>query len=217
MSTKCSYRVDGKDMMTDWDSKGQQVKVPKKRPCGKEPKVFIRVDYDELIHWYRKEGKFHDVFGFCPEHGALLAEGPARWNKKIGNYRHELVSRLRGNVKTVSVLDAAEIDDPKEMAKREDKLRHMTAIKGNIKRLMGQRNTSKLTLDDWEQVFDECRDEYAVESVMESSPFVTLLLGSVISCHGSFTATRTLALAAVMLVLLVKQWRSAGKTMFLPR
>jgi hypothetical protein len=160
--------VNGKEFQTEYDKNGQQVKVPKKRPCGKNPKVFFRVDYEEIHHHHRREGKSQDVFGFCPEHAEILAEGPARWSRPNPSYRREIVNGLRGIVKSITALDPSEVPDPVALSKREDTLRLMAAVKGDIKRRMCQRSTEKLSLDDWRDLFEECINEHCVEQVMLS-------------------------------------------------
>ena len=152
MSTKCIYRV-------------LQSKSEKTRVCGKDVSIFLRVEYDELYIQHARDGKFYDVFGFCPEHGNRLHAHP-----------HEMGSRhaagsirgMRGTVKAISLVDSAEIQDPKALSRLEDKLRLMAGIKGNIKRLMGQRNTRRLSVDDWRQICEDALDEFTVESVMNS-------------------------------------------------
>lgn len=62
-------------------------------------------------------------------------------------------------------------------------------------------------------------DEQVVINIMESSPFITLLLSNVIQWHlsGQSIVTHTLSLVVATLALLLGQWRSGGKITYLPR
>jgi hypothetical protein len=164
MSTKCIFRVlqSVKEHKT---TNGQTITNEKTRVCGRDVSVFLRIEYSELYIHHARDGKFYDVFGFCPEHGEAINTHP----EKLGSrYAAGSIHGIRGSVKAVSLVDMAEVQDPKALSRLEDKLRLMAGVKGNIKRLMGQRNTRKLSVDDWRQICEEAIDEFTVESVMNS-------------------------------------------------
>src|SRR5512135_840601 len=95
--------------------------------------------------------------------------GIPAWKHDEKNYgRHDAIRGLRGHLKLVTRVDPSEVPNPKELALREDKLRKMASVKSDLKRIMSQRNTEKLTLDDWRTIFDETIDEFVVEGVMLS-------------------------------------------------
>lgn len=166
MSTKCCYRVDGKVQEETYHT-GKKITHVDTRPCSKNIAVLLRVDYSGLALHRTRENRFFDVFGFCQLHGEMLVKDPALWGYDPNNRMHgSRVRNLRGDIRAVSVVDTAE--DPKELAKTEDKIRLMVSVKSDIRRLMSQRNTSRLSIDDWRVIFGECIDDHVVEEVMES-------------------------------------------------
>jgi hypothetical protein len=166
VSTKCCYRVDGrvseyKDAVT-----GVVTKHIHTRNCGKDISILLRVDYSGLVQYRQREGRYHDIFGFCKAHGEEMSKSPKAWGGKQPHNGDHRVRNLRGDVQSISVV--VDVPDPKEMARQEDKIRRMVSVKSDIKRIMGQRNTENLSMDDWRTIFGDCIDELVVEGVMES-------------------------------------------------
>ena len=139
MSTKCSFRVDVVS-----NNPGA-----KKRPCGKEQKIFLRFEYSKLHHYREREGRFFDCYGFCSEHGEFVLDNQdllcSTGAANADIYNHRIINGLRGDVKSVLVIDSSEIGDPIQHARNESRLRRMASVKGDIKRIMSQRNTASLS------------------------------------------------------------------------
>ena len=146
-----------------------KVKKEKTMICGRKPEFFVRAFYKEL-HQYRKgEGKYEDLFCLCADHGPVLAADVAAWNS-AGQSRwsgDRAVSGLRGLVERVEVVPPGEVAFA-SMAREDRDLRVMASVKSDFKRKMRQSNTSKLSVDQWRRVFEECVEEWLVEGVMES-------------------------------------------------
>jgi hypothetical protein len=159
MSTKCPLRVPGKPKENHFTG----TKSERLRACGKDQKVFLRVEYSELHPYHQGEGKHYDIFGFCQEHGGYLANGPKKWQDSKGQHRFRA---LRGTVSSVSVVPG--VLDPVQLAHEEDRLRLMAFVKSDFKRKMFQENTRCLTPDDWRQLMEEVLQEWIVEGVMTS-------------------------------------------------
>ena len=154
-----------------WDpatkkSTGERI-VPKKKTliCGRKPEVFLRAFYRELIHYRRDEGKHDDLFGLCREHGSAFS-GVAAWARSARDHRGS-VSGLRGVVERIEVVSPDEVDVA-ALARQDQAMRTMAAVKSDFKRKMRQRSTERLTVDHWRQLMEECIEEWVTESVMES-------------------------------------------------
>lgn len=163
MSTKCPLRVPGRPKEHK-DFSGKVTKFDRLRACGRDQKVFLRVEYSELHPYHQGEGKNYDVFGFCQQHADYLAKGPKKWRTPNGD--HRVFNGLRGNVAVISVVQG--VTDPIKLIREEDKLRLMAYVKSDFKRKMFQTNTRGLTPDDWRQLMEEVLQEWIVEGVMTS-------------------------------------------------
>ena len=86
----------------------------------------------------------------------------------LSSRKNASVLCLRGYIDFVSVVPPEEMENPKLVAVRENKLRHMNSVKGSIKRMMGQENTKKFSLDDWRIMFEESLEEFVVQGVMDA-------------------------------------------------
>ena len=58
--------------------------------------------------------------------------------------------------------------NPEKDVKEDGQRKLAAGFKATIKKMMGQRNSRSLTLEDWKLAFDECLDEFVVEVVMDS-------------------------------------------------
>ena len=173
MSTKCPFKIYyerprhvKKQIMTAFGTRT----VPstemdlKRRSCGKDPSVLLRVDYEDLHHYHKRTGSYHDVFGFCKKHGDILAVGPGPWEDDGARLRSVLC--LRGKIATVTVVESTE--NPKEIAVKENRIRQLDSIKSQIKRIMSQSNTKTFTPEEWRTIVEAAISEYTTEMVHDA-------------------------------------------------
>lgn len=173
---KCQHFVPGnfkqweiaKDPVTgqykkDASGKYERVQVgvkQQRRLCAKRAVAFVRLEYAELRPHHEGSGQYHDVFPFCADCWAKLRPqgiGPfTRWGE---------VNGVRGTPKSVAEVPAGDVPAAQVTTPR---LRAIMGHKANIKRLMRQRNSESVTLDDWRKLLSEVVDEFVVEEVMRS-------------------------------------------------
>jgi hypothetical protein len=169
MSTKCPFKIYWKAPKKVYPGRPAP-RIPemetKSRNCGKDPKILIRVDYTELFPYRAREGRFHDIFGFCEEHGNFLGKGKEAW--KDDSNGNPPARCLRGRIDFVSIVPPEEMEDPKLVAIRENKQRRMNSVKSSVKRMMAQENAKVFSLDDWRIMFEESIEEFIVSGVMEA-------------------------------------------------
>ena len=137
--------------------------------CGRNAVRFVRATYTELRHYRQGEAKFDDVFGFCKEH-LKFTEDVKYWKpirRANMNFVESPVFGVRGDVGSIVVIEAS-LRDLEAEFRLDEKRRIMAAVKSDIKRKMCQRNTCKLTMEDWLTLCEEAIQEYTVESVMDS-------------------------------------------------
>jgi hypothetical protein len=147
-----------------------QVVVPKEKVviCGRKAEVYLRAHYKELDRYRKKEGKYNDLFGLCSQHGSEFASNADAWNRGICAWRsNQALSGLRGLVERVEMVHMNE-EDLLAVAEQDKILRLMAMCKKDFKRKMSQSGVSKLTVDHWRQVFDECIEEFVAEGIMDS-------------------------------------------------
>ncbi len=161
MSTKCCFVVEGKPKKVN--SISGPFDRARTRPCGKNINIVLRVEYSVLSGYHIRENLFHDFLGFCKEHGEfILSDDSAEVLKR--NQGH----RLRGVIMSVTEVNHSDIPDIKYFAEGATKARWMAGVKADIKRIMSQRNTRHMSMDDWRTIFTQAVDEITVEQVMES-------------------------------------------------
>jgi len=137
---------------------------------GLDGSVFYKVEYSELSYYRSGEGKYEDIVGICSKHAQQFSQ-PKAWlgtNQDWRSRNQRTVNGLRGTVGRVSVVTESLPSQLEAMHKRDMLDRVAANCKHTIKRMMGQKNHEKLSLDDWEKLFDECLQEFTVERVMES-------------------------------------------------
>jgi len=101
-----------------------------------------------------------EVFGFCEDCDKKLSPmNPSSWVS--GWNREGTVYHLRGTVKSVVQSVEAEATSSKEEKFRD-------AVKMKFKTCFSQKWTSKLTYEQWSQLFSEALDEYQIETVMDT-------------------------------------------------
>ena len=141
-------------------------RVKKNRPCGCASRTFFRVEYATLHPYRSREAKFSDIYGFCADHEKAFADVKL-YNTQNRWGRSAFVYGLRGVVREVTLITDPGFNPEKDV--KEDGQRKLAAgFKATIKKMMGQRNSRSLTLEDWKLAFDECLDEFVVEVVMDS-------------------------------------------------
>jgi putative NIF3 family GTP cyclohydrolase 1 type 2 len=142
------------------------------RNCNCDAVVLYRVEYSALHPYRSRENKFFDLVGICRSHADKFAD-PKEWYSPDSwqAARKKAVNGLRGRVSAVSVVETGEFSHHQDVERlyREDERRKIAAgFKQAIKRMMGQRSSSKLTTEDWTELFGECMEEFVVEQVMDS-------------------------------------------------
>jgi len=134
---------------------------------GLDGSAFYKVEYSDLFYHHERSGKYEDVVGICSKHAADFAKA-ARWIPRKSYNVEGTVHGLRGNVRSVTVIEGLLPSQLESQFRTNERMNTAAGCKSTIKRMMGQKNTAKLTIDDWETLFEECIREFTVERVMES-------------------------------------------------
>lgn len=151
---------DGNYVVENGHYKTARVKKEKLRLCAKTATTFVKAEYSDLFT--QRESKFDDVFPFC---GAcwdrVRKMGLAAFNRQKWGDDGRIVNMVRGTVKSFDLTDSPD-------GIMDAKARRLLGLKADLKRIMCQKNSGGLTLDDWRKVFQDAMDEFVVEETLRS-------------------------------------------------